>query len=296
MLSRNLRLSARNKEKPPTRAPLPTSRAPQSHVLVSYSIGSNFHHLRPNSAPPETQCGNMVEAFWYQLINVPDVEYECEQVKNKNGIQDICRFKCTGAPSPQTGVALIPSVGYPTGIVVCERLFKKNKKGKPTTELEEQAMWVQDAFGATNNAPIECIDPSVTTVCGDITNAMQIDAGVTVNCENNICTFDCTKHVDYPEVAPNHAFSTCGIHVNQTDFTFSPSETISCVTKPDDTECGDIRDHFQMSDDTEFSLGTDGSLIMFECGGGKLAQPPTSTCDKDNKVFGHPLNTPIRCY
>ena len=238
----------------------------------------------------------MVEAFWYQLINVPDVEYECEQVKNKNGIQDICRFKCTGAPSPQTGVALIPSVGYPTGIVVCERLFKKNKKGKPTTELEEQAMWVQDAFGATNNAPIECIDPSVTTVCGDITNAMQIDAGVTVNCENNICTFDCTKHVDYPEVAPNHAFSTCGIHVNQTDFTFSPSETISCVTKPDDTECGDIRDHFQMSDDTEFSLGTDGSLIMFECGGGKLAQPPTSTCDKDNKVFGHPLNTPIRCY
>merc|ERR1711933_710982 len=141
--------------------------------------------------------------------------------------------------------------------------------GKPTNELEDQAMWVQDAFGAINNAPIECIDPSVTTVCGSVLDAMVVDLNsITVNCENNICTFDCTKDPLYPDVVPNHAFTTCGIHPNETDFTFLPKEPINCIAKPDDTECGD----------------------------GQLAQPPVSSCDKDNKVFGHPLNTPIRCY
>jgi len=178
-----------------------------------------------------------------------------------------------------------------------ERPFKKNKKGKPTTELEDHAMWVEDAFGvAPNNSPIECIDPSVTTVCGNIYDEMAIDQDVTVSCENNICTFDCTKHANYPDVVPNHEFSSCGIHVNQTDFSFSPKEPISCVAKPDDTECGDVRDHFMMSEDTEFQLGPEGSMIMFKCGGGKIAQPPISSCDKATKVFAHPLNTPIRCY
>jgi len=256
----------------------------------SFSPGAQFTEITC-TPPDETACGNLNEAIWWPLINVPDVEYECEQVKNKNGIQDICKFKCTGAPSIHTGVNLIPSVGYPTGVVVCEQTFALNKKGKPTEEITE-AKWVLEAFV---NSAIECIDPSTNTVCGDVITgdqAIAMAADVSVMCDMNVCTFTCDDETH----VPNHAFTTCGIHVNQTEFSFQPNEAITCAEKPDDTECGNVREHYMMSPDTDFAVGPDGDIVMFECADGKLAQPATAMCDKDNKIFGHPADTPIRCY
>lgn len=256
----------------------------------SFSPGAQFTEITC-TPPAETACGNLNEANWWPLIDVPDVEYECEQVKNKHGIQDICKFKCTGAPSIHTGVNLIPSVGYPTGVVVCEQAFALNKKGKPTEEITD-ATWVAQAFA---NAAIECIDPSTSTVCGDVITgdqAIAMAADVSVMCDMNVCTFTCDDEAN----VPNHAFTTCGIHVNQTDFTFQPNEAITCAPKPDDTECGNVREHYMMSPDTDFAVGPDGDIVMFECADGKLAQPATAMCDKDNKIFGHPADTPIRCY
>merc|ERR1712003_586596 len=234
---------------------------------------ASYVEPRQACAIPDTGCGNVAD--WYDLqgaivgecmegnknveicqMHCPDPNHVISQSEvvcqkqgktaNQGSFTDFQGTTIACTPPPDTGVALIPNIGYPTGIVVCERLFKKNKKGKPTNELEDQAMWVQDAFGAINNAPIECIDPSVTTVCGSVLDAMVVDlTTITVNCENNICTFDCTKDPLYPDVVPNHAFTTCGIHPNETDFTFLPKEEIKCIAKPDDTECGDVRDHFQ---------------------------------------------------
>merc|ERR1739838_390701 len=60
MLSRNPRLSVKNKEKPPTRAPLPTSRAPQSHV---------HHHQRHNAVIWSMLSGINLSMFRMSITN-----------------------------------------------------------------------------------------------------------------------------------------------------------------------------------------------------------------------------------
>ena len=239
-------------------------------------------------APPETKCGNLNEAPFWALVNQAGVEYECEQVKTKDGVEDRCRFKCTGKSAG--GTTLIPSVGYPIGVTVCIQPFELNKKGKPSEALLP-AMWVDNAFAA----PVECVDPTTHTVCGDIkTGDKKVDmaAGVTVECVLNVCTFGCENEDEIPSLE----FTSCGMLANQTDFQFNPTpkEAVKCAPKPDDTACGNVREHYTMSPDTEFTLGVEGTFVMFECAGGKLASPATAQCS--GGVFSHPAGQEIRCY
>ena len=147
------------------------------------------------------------------------------------------------------------------------------------------------------------------TSCGDILTGGQVfnvdTTNVDVSCENDICFFSCKNE----DEVPNHRAALCGVHeFNETDYfgnfdyswdySFDLTEDVTCTPKGDDTACGNVRDFFMMSDDTEFTIEEfdDGfEIIMFKCGDGKLARPSTSVCNKATKQFEFVENTPIRC-
>merc|ERR1712157_690514 len=115
----------------------------------------------------------------------------------------------------------------------------------------------------------ECVDPTTHTVCGDIITGdkkVDMEAGVTVECVLNVCTFGC----DNEDEIPSLEFTSCGMLANQTDFQFNPNP------------------------DTKFTLSEDGTFVMFECGRGKLASPATAECS--GGVLSHPAGQEIRCY
>ena len=147
------------------------------------------------------------------------------------------------------------------------------------------------------------------TACGDILTGGQVfnvdTTNVDVSCENNICFFSCKNE----DEVPNHRAAACGLHpINQTDdnydysfdynfdYSFDLTQDVTCAPKGDDTACGNVREFFMMSDDTDFTIEefeTGFEIIMFECGGSKLARPSTSVCNKDTKQFEHVKGVPM---
>ena len=237
-------------------------------------------------APADTACGNLDEATWWQHIK--HLSYTCKEVKKENVIQTVCTFECVDGDAfhAQTGRAQVPSV---ESAVVCEQFFVKGKKGKPTTELEPPA-WIDDEF---ISSMVECQDPQLQTECGDVLSELTVNATVGVTCDNNVCTFSCSDEDQVPSIES----TTCGIAEGETSYAFNPAPAqVTCIAKPDDTVCGNVREYFFMSDDTEFTVSDSGDIVMFQCGGGKLASPATTFCDTDTGVFSHEADQPIRCF
>ena len=238
------------------------------------------------SAPADTACGNLNK--WPLWAFVEFLSYTCKEVQNESGVQSICTFSCAGEDAfhPQTGRVQVPTV---ESVVVCEQAFVLNKKGKPTSELKDPA-WNNQAI---TTGIVECEDPLLQTECGDVLSELTVDAEVGVTCGNNVCSFSCSSEEQVPSIES----TTCGIAEGETSYAFNPAPAqVSCIAKPDDTVCGNVREHYMMSDDTEFTVSENGDIIMFQCGEGKLASPATAFCDTDNGVFSHEADQPIRCF
>ena len=241
-------------------------------------------------AKAETACGDLTESPFAHFLMNNEIAWGCTTVETEKGREAVCNFRCARdiESHEETETYLIPSVGYPDGIVVCKEQMKRKDYSAPE--------WVHGAI----DDMVECVDPATHTTCGDIldgplsgfiVNGTEPEKYISVLCADNVCTFSCGEGY-----IPTYPQTTCRTPEQAPAGVFDPNTPVQCETKPTDTVCGNVAEHYVLTEEQSFSITPNNLIVLFSCPTGKLAMPASAQCDPVTQTFEHLEGQPIRCY